>query len=302
MIMASPVRIIEPYAYTYRCYLKAGDAGRTLIDLLCERFPYQSRSRWTERIQGAEILLDEQPTEPNTVIHRHKYISIYTESVTEPSVPDTLSIHEETEDYLLVNKPAPMPVHSGGRYHRNTVLGHLAEKGYQTLKTVHRLDAVTSGLLLLAKTTRFAQQASQAFIDGAVKHYYALVNGLPTEAQFTVDRPIFRKQGFVFDSGAHPEAKTALTRFEVVNTFEEGALVRCYPETGRTHQIRLHLRDVGCPIAGDLIYASAHANPLQTRAIALFNAYLSLPTMGLEFEIPYPSEWNTPTAIGFYRA
>lgn len=301
MIMASPVRIIEPYAYTYRCNLKSTDAGLTLIELLCERFPYQSRSKWSERIAREEVLLDEKPTEPNTVISNQKYISIFTESVTEPSVPDTLVIHEETDEYLIVNKPAPMPVHSGGRYHRNTVLGHLREKGYQELKTVHRLDAVTSGLLLLAKTSSFARQASDAFKAGAIKHYYALVKGVPNRTTFTITRPIFRKQGFVFDSGEHPEAKAAVTRFTVVHTFEDGALVRCYPETGRTHQIRLHLRDAGCPIAGDLTYTTVHSGALQNRAIALFNAYLSLPTLGLEFEIPYPSEWNASTAIGFYQ-
>jgi len=301
MIMASPVRIIEPYPYTYRCYLKSADAGLTLIDLLCERFPYQSRSRWIERIERADILLDEKPGTPDTVLRHQKYISIYTESVTEPSVPDTLAIHDETDDYLLVNKPAPMPVHSGGRYHRNTVLGHLSEKGYESLKTVHRLDAVTSGLLLLAKTTSFAHRASQAFKEGAVKQYYALVQGVPEQATFTINRPIYRKQGFVFDSGPHPEAKSALTRFSVATRFEQGALVRCYPETGRTHQIRLHLRDAGCPIAGDLTYTSGHSGALQNRAIALFNAYLSLPSLGLDFEIPYPSEWNSSAALGYYQ-
>jgi 23S rRNA-/tRNA-specific pseudouridylate synthase len=194
-----------------------------------------------------------------------------------------------------------MPVHSGGRYHKNTLLAILEEMGYPDVKTVHRLDAVTSGLLLIARNTAFAQAATDAFTSSSVrKSYYALVMGSPSENTFTVDRPVFRKKGFVFDSGEAPGALDAITHFEVVQRYEHSSLVRCLPVTGRTHQIRLHLRDVGCPIAGDLVYQTNHPSTLQTRAIALFNAGLTLPDLDLDLQIAYPEDWNTPEGIVSY--
>jgi RluA family pseudouridine synthase len=298
---ASPVRIIEPYPFTYRFQVKSIEEGMPLIEVLLQRFSYRSADIWRERIDTGGVLLDNNRVEAAQALRSHQHVSITHDRVIEPSVPDSVRVHLEHTDYLLVEKPAPMPVHSGGRYHKNTLLAILEERGYADLKTVHRLDAVTSGLILLARNASFARAATQAFASSGVrKTYYALVMGSPSENTFTVDRPVFRKKGFVFDSGQAEGALEAKTHFEVVRRFETSSLVRCMPVTGRTHQIRLHLRDVGCPIAGDLVYQSEDVHPIQSRAIALFNAGLSLPDVDLDLQIAYPEEWKTPEGIASY--
>jgi RluA family pseudouridine synthase len=298
---ASPVRIIEPYPFTYRFQVKPNEEGIPLIEVLVQRFSYRSLQTWWERIEQGDVLLDNQAIEPEVRLRANQQISISHPRVIEPSVPDGVRIHVEHSDYLLVEKPAPMPVHSGGRYHKNTLLSILEQMGYSDLKTVHRLDAVTSGLILLARNTSFARAATRAFASSGVqKTYYALVMGSPLDDTFTVDRPIFRKKGFVFDSGWVDGALEAQTLFEVVHRYEKASLVRCKPVTGRTHQIRLHLRDVGCPIAGDLVYQSHQESRIQNRPIALFNAGLRLPDVDLDLQIAYPQEWNTPEGFHSY--
>jgi len=284
---ASRVRIVEPYSHTYCFRVKETERGDSLVELLVQRFPYRTANIWIDRIAGGLVQLDEQPTSGSTRVGYNQIVSITNEHVVEPAVPDTVRIHSITPDYLAVEKPAPMPVHSGGRYHRNTLLYILEEMGYPDLKIIHRLDAVTCGLIVLARTSDFARAATEAFAKGASKVYYALVEGSPDEDEFTVDRPIFRKKGFVFDSGDGAGAREAITRFKVVERYGGTSLVRCEPVTGRTHQIRIHLRDVGCPIVDDLVY-SGGANgqlQLQNRAIQLRSVALRLPTIGLEVEI-----------------
>jgi RluA family pseudouridine synthase len=283
---ASRVRIVEPYPYTYRFRVKATEHGDSLGDLLVHRFPYRTADIWKARIEGGLVQINDLPTSMDARVSFNQTVGITNERVVEPTVPDAVRIHEITPDYIAVEKPAPMPVHSGGRYHRNTLLYILDEMGYSGLKTIHRLDAVTSGLIVLARNSDFARAATEAFAKGATKVYYALVEGSPVEDEFTVDRPIFRKKGFVFDSGDGPDAREAITRFMVVERYNGMSLVRCEPVTGRTHQIRIHLRDVGCPIVDDLVYSGASNGQLQlqNRAIQLRSAALKLPAIGLSVE------------------
>jgi RluA family pseudouridine synthase len=283
---ASRVRIVEPYPYTYRLRVKPTEHGERLVDLLRNRFPYQTDAVWHSRIADGLVRLDERHTSADVRVGLNQTVSITNERVVEPAVPDEVRIHSVTPDYLAVEKPAPMPVHSGGRYHRNTLLHILGEMGYPDLKTIHRLDAVTSGLIVLARTSTFARAATEAFAQGATKVYYALVEGSPEQDAFTVDRPICRKQGFVFDSGDGPGAREAVTRFRVEERYNGVSLVRCEPVTGRTHQIRIHLRDAGCPIVDDLVYSGGTEGQLQNRAIQLRSVALKLDAVNLDVEIP----------------
>lgn len=296
-----PVRIVEPYSHTYRIGVKPSDAGNTLLVFLHQRFPYLTMEKWQERHINGQIRVNEVLVAGNVVLNAHDQISIFQPRVTEPSVPDTVRIHAENERWVWVEKPAPMPVHSGGRYHKNTLAGILAAEGYVGLRPVHRLDSVTSGLILFAKDAVSADLAGKALQRTAHKVYYALTEGFPDEDVFTVNRPVFRKSGFVFDTGATPESREAITHFEVVKRFGTGTLVRCLPQTGRTHQIRLHLRDAGCPIAGDLVYQTSDNNVVQNRAVALFSAELHLPDLELSAAIAYPESWNYETAWHDFR-
>lgn len=178
---------------------------------------------------------------------------------------------DESDDWLVVDKPAPLIVHPANRKPEPTLLGgveHLLafemENG-ACPAIVNRLDRDTSGLVVIAKHTAAARELGLLFERREVaKEYLAIVNGWPEDGEWTVDEPILRA-GAVGPSAiwvrqiVHPEGRPCLTRFRVEHRFERGegnfALVRCFPETGRMHQIRVHLAHSGHSILGDKLYS-----------------------------------------------
>lgn len=253
-------------------------------------------------MQNGWLMMDNKPLGLETVITGHGAIHHYNPRVSEPSVPDSVEIIEETDDWLIVNKPAPMPMHQGGRYYKNTLLHVLNEIGYTNLKTVHRLDAVTSGMVLFAKNKQTALLFQSQFSQNKVeKWYYALVKGEMADKQLTVKAPIRRKKGFVFECGnGLKDAKEAVTKIYRVKEGEGVTLVKCVPVTGRTHQIRLHLNYAGLPIVDDPIYGPGgdmSGNRLQHTAIKLQSSGLCIPELGFRKELPVPREWITTPAL-----
>lgn len=179
---------------------------------------------------------------------------------------------DESDDWLVVDKPAPLIVHPANNKPEPTLLGgveHLLafemENG-ACPAIVNRLDRDTSGLVIIAKHTKAARELGMMFERREVaKEYLAIVSGWPDAEEWTVDEPIARA-GEVGPSTiwvrqvVHAQGKRCLTRFCTEARFERGegrvALVRCFPETGRMHQLRVHLAHSGHPIVGDKIYSS----------------------------------------------
>lgn len=178
---------------------------------------------------------------------------------------------DESDDWLVVDKPAPLIVHPANRKPEPTLLGgveHLLafemENG-ACPAIVNRLDRDTSGLVVIAKHTAAARELGLLFERREVaKEYLAIVNGWPEADEWRVEEPILRA-GEVGPSPiwvrqiVHPDGKPCLTRFKVEHRFGRGegsfALVRCFPETGRMHQLRVHLAHSGHPILGDKLYS-----------------------------------------------
>jgi RluA family pseudouridine synthase len=290
------VRIVEPYPITYRFKVKSEFDGKSLLELMSTRFPFHGTKVWETKISNGHVGVNGNESKANQLLSKLDEIYHHNPKVIEPSIPDELEILDQTEDYLIVYKPAPMPMHPGGRYNKNSLTAILEEKGFQDLRIVHRLDAVTSGLVLIARNKSFAQQAMISFSESAVKKtYYAVVSGNPKEDAITIDTPIRRKTGFVFESELGlKHAKEAITHFEVVERRENSALVKCRPKTGRTHQIRLHLEKWGYPIIDDPIYGidgDKSSKRAQKFGISLLNAGLEIEELGVKWELGVPENW-----------
>lgn len=209
-------------------------------------------------------------------------------------------VRYEDEHLLVVAKPADLVVHPGTGHEAGTMVQALAEAGYLLAPAggsvrpgiVHRLDRGTSGLLVVAKTDAAFQGLVGALRDRTVeRRYVALVQGVPPVATGRVDAPIGRDPRDRKRFAAVPDGKPAITRWEVI---AEGripdlppdraavALLSCALETGRTHQIRVHLTYGGHPIVGDSVYGNTL---LATEALGLERPFLHAAKLGFEHPI-----------------
>lgn len=178
---------------------------------------------------------------------------------------------DETADWIVVDKPAPLIVHPANNKPEPTLLGGLEQllsyeiENGACLGIVTRLDRETSGVVLIAKHTQAARELGWIFERReAKKEYLAIVTGWPEADSWECAQPIIRA-GELGSSAIwvrqviSPIGRDCLTRFQVERRFERGerkfSLVRCFPETGRMHQIRVHLACCGFPIVGDKLYS-----------------------------------------------
>lgn len=183
---------------------------------------------------------------------------------------DEIGIIDETDEWLVVAKPPHLQIHPKKPGGRPTLWDRLREllayeiaNGGQ-VSFINRLDRETSGLVLVCKTSAAARRFHDAMqLRAFLKEYQAIVWGWPPDDEFTVDAPILRQgerlpTAIYLKRCIHPEGVSAITRFTVERRFTRSgapfSLVRAYPTTGRTHQIRLHLSHAGYPIVGDKIY------------------------------------------------
>ncbi|MHB8876928.1 MAG: RluA family pseudouridine synthase [Myxococcaceae bacterium] len=235
-------------------------AGWRLDLYLCEKIRRLSRTRVRRIIE--RDLVCEKKLKPSSLVVPGLTFRLRRRVQDEPQVPENI-VELFRDDWLLVlDKPAGLPIHPTARYHNGTLVGVLRQKYGEGFKAdpAHRLDRETSGLVVCGRTTEASRRLMRAFAGGEVhKEYLALCEGQPPGA-FEVDAPI-AEGGAVVRIAVRIDAaagKPSRTRFEVVERFERAgepfALLRAFPETGRQHQIRVHLKEAGYPVVGDKIY------------------------------------------------
>lgn len=160
------------------------------------------------------------------------------------------------DDLLIVSKGAPFPVHGVSRFIERNLLSFLEKEYNQKLHLANRLDSETSGLILVARNEEMAGKLGSLLQSKKVrKEYIAIVRGAPPENHGWVRTPIKgRRDQLCHIYEPHPEGKPAETEYEVIEKKKDYSLLRLVAHTGKTHQLRVHLKSIGCPIAGDKIY------------------------------------------------
>jgi 23S rRNA pseudouridine1911/1915/1917 synthase len=234
-------------------------AGWRLDRYLCEKIRRLSRTR-VQRIIERSLVAD-RPLKPASLVSAGLRFRLRRRALEEPETPRELP-ELFCDDWLLVlDKPAGLPIHPTARYHKGTLVSLVRERyGFQA-DPVHRLDRETSGAIVCGRSTDVCRTLMRAFAGGRVhKEYLAITEGAPTDDEFRVDAPIAEGTELVRIAVRidRAQGKPARTRFKVLERFsrdgEPFALVRAFPETGRQHQIRIHLREAGFPVVGDKMY------------------------------------------------
>ncbi len=280
-------------------------AGLRLDVALARALPQHSRSRIRQWLDAGCASVDGGSAEPTRRVHGGERVAIEPPAARDETAfrPEAipLNIVYEDDSIIVVDKPAGMVVHPGSGNWQGTLLNALLEHAPQLSSLpragiVHRLDKDTSGLLVVAKTPE-AQTALVRQLQSrtVTREYVALVEG-DLDRGATIDAPIGRHPRRRTEMAVVATGKPAVTRFEVVERFGGTAtLIRCRLETGRTHQIRVHLAAHGHPIVGDPVYGHRRgrrriAHPRQ--ALHATRLALDHPQTGdrREWSVPIPPD------------
>jgi len=243
------------------------NAGASLADYLSERFRYHSRAIWCEEVREGRVFVDGRVGRADLILAAGAVV-LYRKVHPEPPIDRNIRVVHEDDAVLIVDKPAHLPMHPDGPFVRHTLIHLLrSEHARPEAKIVHRLDRETSGLVVVARTTRARQSLERQFAASAVqKSYLAVVRGV-VPGDFRCDAPIGHSTHSCITLRRSAEAsaanpKSSGTAFEVVERGPERTLLRCAPSTGRTHQIRVHLEHCGFPLLGDKLYGRPDADYL----------------------------------------
>ena len=233
-------------------------ADATLIDFLAVFLPHIERAEWLRLIAEHRISDRTGPLCAEHRLHAGQRLLRHEPDTTEPDVNPAIEVLAWEEDYVVFNKPAPLPMHPCGRFNRNS-LTEILRLAFpdERLSPAHRLDANTTGIVVFSRSRRSAKALQRQFEDGtASKTYLCRVAGHPAWDEMVCTRPISSQpaaHGFrVVDEEAGDAAETL---FRVRSRDSRGqSLLEAIPRTGRTNQIRVHLWDLGHPIVGDPAY------------------------------------------------
>lgn len=288
-------------------------AGQRFDQALARALPQYSRARLQEWIEAGAVQVEGRPLRAKNKVLGGEQVRVAVTLGAESTVlPEALPLEVIYRDraLLVINKPAGLVVHPGAGNARHTLQNALLalEPRLQLIPRsgiVHRLDKDTSGLLVIARTLEAHAALVRALAAREItREYLAICTGVMT-AGGTIDKPIGRHRSERTRMAVHSAGRPAVTHYRVVKRFRSHTLVRVTLETGRTHQIRVHLAHIGFPIVGDPIYGGrrripAGSAPALVAALsgftrqALHATRLKLlhPITGraLEWEVPPPKD------------
>ena len=275
----------ESFAAPMHCTVPSELGGMRFDQALARLFPQYSRSRLQAWLKAGHIRLDGRSAEARQALTGGEQVLLKP-----PPAPDAIApkaqrmplkiVHEDAE-VIVVDKPAGLVVHPGAgqpdRTLLNALLAHApALSGVPRAGIVHRLDKDTSGLLVVAKTLEAQAALAKQLADRSMRRIYlAVVQGDPP-ASGKIDAPLGRDARSRVRMAVTHRGKPARTAFRVVERFGHAALLECRLETGRTHQIRVHLQHIRHPLVGDSVYRRGTRHGLTFPRQALHAAELTL--------------------------
>lgn len=281
------------------------------LDHFCCTLPGDYSREYIKRlIQSGDILVNGQKKKASHHLKGGERITLAIPAPVEchmlaEDIP--LDIVFEDEDVMVVNKPQGMVVHPAPGNNSGTLVNGLLHhtkdlsniNGVMRPGIIHRIDKDTSGLLMIAKNDRAHHSLSEQLKEHTIlRRYYGLVKGVVKPNRGTVDMPIGRHEHYRIKMAVvEKNSKPAVTHFEVIKRYPQYTLVRFQLETGRTHQIRVHMEKIGHPIAGDPLYGKGDKNnPFKTQGQCLHAHTLGFihPRTGetLVFKAPLPKNFQ----------
>jgi RluA family pseudouridine synthase len=258
-----PADVFRPLRVPQEC------EGLSVLETFCRLVSHLPAGYWEGECSSGNLLDSRhQVLGAAHVVHAGERLLHRLPFTIEPAVSGDVTVLYEDEALIVLNKPAPLPMHPGGRYTRNT-LQQILNTVYrpQKPKPAHRLDANTTGVVVVARSRHFAGRLQSQFADGHVdKSYLVRVEGHPASDRFRCDAPIGRQARA---SGTREvddvDGATAVTQFTVRQRSPDGtSLLEARPLTGRTNQIRIHCAFLGHPVLGDTAYRDEEGIPRQT--------------------------------------
>ncbi len=276
-----------------------GLAGERLDAALARMFGF-SRSRAAELITSGLVTVDGRTTaksdraEPGSLLHVEIPAPVDPVAVV-PEMVEGIKIVHDDDALIVIDKPVGVAVHPSPGWSGPTVVGHLVAAGFRISTSgaserqgiVQRLDVGTSGVMVIAKSERAYSVLKNAFRHRTVdKTYHALVQGYPDPLRGTVDAPIGRHPKHDYKFAVMGDGKHSVTHYETLEAHRFASLLEIHLETGRTHQIRVHMSALKHPCVGDLTYG---ADPVLGRRVGLERQWLH--AVGLGFEHPESGEY-----------
>jgi 23S rRNA pseudouridine1911/1915/1917 synthase len=274
-------------------------AGQRLDRYLQSRIPRLSRTRAQEIVKACAYRVDGTRRRASERVREEETVLIVRPRFEEPDTPQHFGVLHEDAQVLVVDKPPGLPMHPTATYHRNT-LTHLLARKYgegEVPHIAHRLDRETSGIVVCAKGRDAERSLKVAFERRKVrKTYLAIVRGELPATEGVVDLPMGpAREGLHVLMEVRPDGSQAVTRYRVEEGRGDFALVRMWPETGRQHQLRVHMAAAGAPIVGDKLYGPEGAQPfldyIESGMTAELEARVGHPRHALhaaEIEVPHP--------------
>ena len=280
------------------------------LDAAVARLLGLSRTTAAEVIEGGGATIDGKPGDKGDKVRAGQWLDVAIPAppaavTTVPTPVDALRILAEDDDIIVIDKPVGVAAHPSPGWNGPTVVGALMASGKWVAQTggaeregiVHRLDVGTSGVMVVARSERAYTLLKAAFRDREVnKRYHALVQGHPDPLTGTIDAPIDRHPTAPFKFAVVADGKPSITHYETIEAFRAATLLEVHLETGRTHQIRVHMSAIRHACVGDTQYG---ADPTLGRRLGLERQWLHAVRLGfvhpgtgepVEFTSDYPAD------------